>query len=478
MRVPSASFGKLSIGVKLVLLYTVAMTVTVSVAAAFVYAFVERRVNREATLLVEVQAAELAEVYRAALASDQASGEGARRAFRESAERMLRGMDPGLRTGVELVDAEGGVLLSAGSLQARSAPLPRSLLEGERPRLFRAVNLGDPYAYLSQAISLPGGAMQVVVYTERYAENVAAIRRAFLWALPLVLGLTGAAGWVLARHSLDPLARIIRKARGIGAADLAETLPRTGSGDELDQLAQTLNEMLSRIRGSMEQMRRFNTNAAHEIGSPLSVACSQIEVTLEKPRTVEEYREALQDVLARLRILSSGVDSMLRLARVEAGLDPAALLPVSLGPVLATVAEFFEPLARERGIDLSVGGNTDGVVLGDAQWLHQLFSNLLSNAIQITPPGGKVSLQGAVSEGWMRVSVRDSGRGISDLDHERIFERFQRGAADRSRPGSGLGLPIARQIARAHGGDIEIFSAPDSGTDFRVRLPLRAGKPA
>jgi heavy metal sensor kinase len=464
----ASSRARLSIGVKLLLRYTAVLSITVTVVSVFVYSQVTRRINRDARLLVEIQTQDLAEAYRGQLEEHGADGVIAR--LDEHAQRLVRGADPSLRLGIAFVDDGGGRAVQAGSLASREVPLSRSLLEGERSSELRAVNLGGRFAYLCGTTRVPGGFIQVVMNTERYAENIRHIRDVFLLSLPLVLVLTAVGGWLLVRGSLRPISQITQTARRISGANLEESVPVTGSGDELDQLASTLNEMLLRIHESVERMHRFNANAAHELRTPLTAMSSQLEVTMEKNREPEEYRKVMAAVLERVRALAESVDAMLRLARTEAGLDPAHRSPTSVRPLVETVWEFFDPLAQEGGVDFRVGQVPDAVVIGDASWLYQLFSNLVSNAIKFTPAGGSVSIDGEVEPGWLRVVIRDTGPGIPPDEIERVFDRYQR--AEGLRTGFGLGLPIALEIARAHGGRIEVESSPGVGTAFTVWLPL------
>lgn len=465
------STPRLSIGAKLALRYTAALAITVSVVAAFVYAQVAHRINRDALLLIEMQTEDLAETYasqRAQHAPDEVLAW-----MRGHAERVVERADPSLRLGVALFSASGDSVLAAGSLAREGAPLSRALLQGKVESQVRAVNLGEEYAFLSMAIRVPDGFLQVAVNTQRYAENVAHIRDVFLLSLPLVLLLTALGGWMLARGSLRPIAHITQSAQRITGANLDESVPVTGSGDELDQLATTLNDMLGRIREGLERMRRFNADAAHELRTPLTAISSQIEVTLEKERDPDEYRTVLAGVLERVQALAQGVDAMLRLARTEAGLDAEHRVPTPLRPVLETVVEFFAPLAEDGGLDLRMGPIPDATVIGDVSWLHQLFSNLVSNAIKFTPAGGAVSVESEVDAESIRVYVRDTGPGIPAESLSLVFERFHRLRHDRA--GFGLGLPIAQEIARAHGGRIEVASAEGAGALFSVCLPLGHG---
>jgi len=479
----------LSIGAKLTLQYTAAIAVTLTVVALFVYAEVTRRVNREAKLLLEVEMRELADELQSmlrpspdALAMDPAAAaapssgwtESVLLAIRERFDRLVRSSDPSLRVGIALVSADGTYRVRTGVLLQTDAPLPTSVLRGSEQSSLRAANLGEPFAYLSMAMAVPGGAVQMVLSTERYAENIRRIRDVFLLAFPVIIVFTALGGYLLAHTTLSPIRAMIGTARRISTANLGEKIPLTGSGDELDRLASTLNGMLSRIEDGLSRMRRFNANAAHELRTPLTGLSSLFDVTLERDRQSEEYRRVLFEAHERVRELSGVVDAMLRLARTEAGIAPRDRVLVSVDGVLENVQEFFEPVASEEGVELVAGTPPRVQVSGDASWLHQLFANLVANAIKFTPPGGRVTLTSEVDKGELRVRVQDSGPGIPLDEIPLTFERFQRGREGKARSGYGLGLAIAREIARAHGGEIDI-EASASGAIFCVRLPVVAG---
>jgi heavy metal sensor kinase len=461
------------IGVKLTVRYTAAVAITVTCVALLVYTEVTRRINREAKLLLEVEMRELADETRTRV-PDGRWDPASLAALDDRLDRLVRTSDPTLRVGAALVTADGDRPIRKGTLLTARAPVPSAVLSGDEPSSLRAVNLGGSYAYLSMAVAVPGGALQMVLSTERYAENIEQIREVFLLTFPAAILLTAGMGLLLANSTLRPLRRIIETARRISAPNLDARIPLSGSGDELDRLAETLNDMLGRIDESLTRMRRFSANAAHELRTPLTALSSQLDVMLERERTPEDYRHVLAEAHDRVRALSDVVDAMLRLARSEAGLDPGSRVPVPIGRVLENVYEFFEPVADEGGVTLHRTSLPDTTVIGDASWLHQLFANLVSNAIKFTPAGGQVDIRAESREDRVYVTVRDTGPGMSAEDVERAFDRFHRGGAKQTGTGSGLGLAIAREIARAHGGDVDIEESGDAGTTVRVWLPVSA----
>jgi len=468
----------LSIGSRLALRYTAAMAVTTTIFAGAVYQQVAHRINREASLLLEVQLRDLVDAYESQ--AREHPRDHVLRWMREHVDISVAHSDPDLGLGLELLDASGASLVAGGSLARAELPLSQALLDGRIQASMRAVNLSDRFAHLAAAAPVSGGFIRVAIDTTRYAGNVASVRRIFAVSLPIVLALTAAAGWYLATQSLRPIAAINATARRISGSNLRESVPVVGTGDELDELAVTLNDMLARIQEGVDRMHRFNANAAHQLRTPLAAIRSEVEVTLERLRTPDEYRAALTDVLGDVRRLADAVDAMLRLARSEEGLTAEQLEPVEIAPLLAEVVEFFSPLAPERGVELGCGPLSPGRVLGERSWLDQLFANLVSNALQYAGDGGRVEVSSAPCDGGIEVRVADTGKGIDPEQLDTIFERFARVEGERSR-GFGLGLPIAREIARAHGGRIEVASEPGAGTCFSVWLPVMpaaAGEPA
>lgn len=461
---------KLSIGVRWALRYTIAMGVTLTVFAVVIYNRVEHRINREAHLVTEIEARQLLDSLRTQ--TEEHPRADVLEWLAGRMQRMAEEADKDLGIGVEYLDDEGRSILAAGSLSSSHVPVPVDLLRGERDSSFRAVNLGGRYAHLVTVLSAPGGFLQVAIDTRRYAENVANVRDVLLLSFPLMLLLTGGLGWFLARGSLGSIAEITQAAQRISGSNLRESIPTSGSGDELDELARTLNAMMERIRDGVDRMHRFNANAAHEIRTPLSTICGQIEVALQEAPGTEGYRAVLERVLKQAHHLAGGVNAMLRLSRSEAGLDPGHVERISVAPLLDTVLEFFEPVASERGISLEAEKVPDATVRGDESWLVQLFSNLLDNAVKYCASGDRVRVGAEVRDRWLLVRVADTGPGVSQEDLTGVFERFQRGGHHRSRPGFGLGLPIAQEIARAHGGRIEVASRPGDGATFTVWLPL------
>jgi heavy metal sensor kinase len=441
------------------------MLITTSIFAYFVYERAEERIRKDAGLLAELQLAQLIAYVD--------SHPGAIEEWRAFADRQAQGADPELRVGIQLFQPDGQPVAAVGAAGLTTIPLPSQVVLGKTDPEIREVDVGWGYPYFVLAGRGVHGAVQVMIYSRPFARTSASIRDSFLSALPVLALITAGFGYLLSRGSLRPIATINRTARRISTRQLDEKIPTTGSGDELDELAQTLNEMLTRIREGVDRVRHFSVDAAHQLRTPLTAMHNQLDVTLAKERTPAEHRLVLADLLLQVDRLSDTVNAMLRLAQSEGGLDTSHSVRVEVDSLLEDVVDFFQALADESGIELTVEAESKGAVRGDPSWLHQLFANLIHNAIQYTPQGGRVDVSARPSSDELVVRVRDTGPGMTEADREIVFARLQRGsAAPAAGEGLGVGLALAREIARAHGGSVEVESALGQGSVFIVRLPL------
>jgi heavy metal sensor kinase len=441
------------------------MVITASAFSIFVYSRVERRIDDAADYLLQLELT--------ALLAEIDAHPGDPEQWSRFADEHLRRADPDVRLGIQMWGPDGTPEVANGSVMGFDPPLPKKIRTGQEYRVLEDLDFGLNYPFLALSGRADHGYAQVSVYSRIFARSAGRIREAFFKTLPILLLLTAGLGWWLSRGSLRPIAEITRTARRISTTHLDESIPTTGSGDELDQLANTLNEVLARIRGGVERVRRFSVDAAHQLRTPLAALQSQIDVTLAKERPAAEYQKVLEDLLAQVGALSDTVNAMLRLAQSEGGLDTRHLVPVEIGPLLEEVVDFFAPLAEEHKLELELRSRVEGAVEGDPGWLHQLFANLIDNAIRYTPEGGRVEVSAEGGEDVVRVRVRDTGVGIAEADRERVFARFERaGESPGERAGLGLGLTLAREIARAHGGSVDVESHPERGSVFTVRLPL------
>jgi heavy metal sensor kinase len=289
-----------------------------------------------------------------------------------------------------------------------------------------------------------------------------------------VLGLAG--GWWLAGRAVRPIRKMSATAATIGASNLSRRIDLADVNQELAELGQILNAMLGRLESAFAQQIRFTADASHELRTPLAVIMSHTELALARQRSPEEYRQALATCQRAAQRMRSLVESLLALARLDAAELRMNHQPLDLGQLASECAEHVRPLAVEHGLRLEV--KTASVsLLGDAERLAQVVTNLLTNAIIYNRPKGSITLVVEDPHGEAILSVSDTGIGIPEADLPHIFERFYRADKARSRAvgGSGLGLAICQSIIEAHGGTIQVSSELGVGTTFLVKLPQARG---
>ena len=343
---------------------------------------------------------------------------------------------------------------------------------------FETVNLPrqGPTRLLTIPVMRQGRVIQLVqvgLPLDRTRQTLASYLQTLLLVIPAGLALAAIGGAALARVALRPVDAMSATARRITAEDLAQRVPRRGSGDELDRLAETLNAMLARLDATFTQMRRFAADAAHELRTPLTALRGSIEIALRSERTPDEYRRVLGSSLEDVERLTRVAEDLLLLSRATAGLE-APRRTVELEPLVIEALDLGTQLGQRAGVTVRAKELAPLSVRGEEGALRRAVTNLVENAIKYTPRGGAVDLALTRAENRAVISVADTGLGIPAVDLERIFDPFVRLDAARARDtgGTGLGLAIARSIVAAHDGTISVESTPGSGSRFTIRLPL------
>jgi len=285
----------------------------------------------------------------------------------------------------------------------------------------------------------------------------------------IAAALTGLLGWIAVRRGLAPLQTIRQGAAGVTANRLDYRLKADAVPLELAELAETLNAMLARLEESFRRLTDFSSDLAHELRTPVSNLMTQTQVALSKARSADEYRDVLASNTEEYERLSRMIADMLFLAQADNGLIVLRRESIDLAAEVNTLFEFFDALAEEKALHLSLTGN--GHVSGDRLMLRRALANLLSNAIRHTPLNGDIGVRIAVADDATTLSIANTGEGIPPEHLTRIFDRFYRADPSRHRDGegAGLGLAITRSIIRAHGGEIDVYSGPQ-GVRFEIRL--------
>ena len=312
-----------------------------------------------------------------------------------------------------------------------------------------------------RAVSIPVDGLTVVLAVNTlHHDHFMSSFRALMWGyVAVAIVLSGLLGWWVTRRGLRPLLPIIVKASHINAAQLNDRIPTQDVPTELQPLARTLNQMLERLEQDFARLSGFSSDLAHEIRTPISNMLIQSQVTLSKKRSTDQYQETLLSVVEELERLSSTVSDMLYLAKTENHLEVPNQSSVVLESEAVELLTFYELLAEEKGVTLTVAGN--GTVKGDRLMIRRAISNLLSNAIRHADSSTHIAIEITQTDLVTTLSVSNTGETIPMPIQLRIFDRFFRSDQARTNPsfeGAGLGLAITKAIMQAHGGSIAVNS--------------------
>jgi len=306
-------------------------------------------------------------------------------------------------------------------------------------------------------------------------QILVSFRNGLLWISPAIFLVAGLAGHLLSRRALNPVAAIARQAQQIHDGNLQTRLPQPETRDELAHLSATLNDMLERIESGVRSVRDFTAYASHELRTPITLIRSEADLALQFGRTKEEYREAIVVMRAEAQRMSSLIDSLLFLARTDAGTEQVQLQSVDARQLCQRACDKWSPLLQRAQIQITQDlPPTPVIVLADPLYLQRMLTIVVENAAKYTPSGGSVMVTLLEEKGRARIEISDTGIGIPSQDRGRIFERFYRGSnvQQASAHGSGLGLALAAWIAERHKTAIEVDSVEGEGSSFSWTLPL------
>ncbi|VVO23822.1 heavy metal sensor histidine kinase [Pseudomonas fluorescens] len=333
---------------------------------------------------------------------------------------------------------------------------------------------GTAYRVYSAALEpdKPGAPQLTLMLDITHHQHFLQRMQHLIW---LTVGLSALATALLgawaARSGLLPLRRMSEVAAGVSASSLTQRLPDDQMPAELAELAQAFNAMLGRLDDSFQRLSAFSADIAHELRTPLSNLLTHTQVTLTRPRPLEDYREALHSNLEELQWMAQLVNDMLYLAKADHGLLIPKREPLELGDEADLLLEFYAPLAEDARISLTREGRAS--FTGDRSMLRRALSNLLDNALRFTPAGGEVGVRIVETTQGLSLSIENSGDGIPEALLPRLFDRFYRADPARREGSSehaGLGLAITQSIVRAHGGKIRCESE-HGWTRFVIELP-------
>jgi two-component system OmpR family sensor kinase len=321
--------------------------------------------------------------------------------------------------------------------------------------------------------------LQVAASLEPVEESIAGLRRLYYVLIPIGLAVVGVASWLMARRALRPIGRIAREARELTAARLDRRIDVPGGRDESAELVVTINDLLARLEAAFNAQERFVADASHELKTPITVLLGQAQVLTQQARTAEEYDRFVASVQDEMRHMARLVDSLLTLARADAGLPLTAAAPVSVNETVMDAVARCQVRAQQQEVALvpvlamPPADEPHPQVRGEATLLRAMVENLIRNAIRHSPPGQTVEVETQLHAAVVDICVRDHGPGIPPEHLEHVFDRFYSFAHGRhAAPGTGLGLAIAKGVTTLHHGTIRALNRPEGGCELTVSLPL------
>jgi heavy metal sensor kinase len=455
---------------RLALWYTLAMAVTLLIVGGLLLWHAQRSLLEQMDTGLQL-AAEQSRI--------NVDVEAGRLSFRNEGETTV--VDKGTARGslVRLQNGSGLVWASMGQANIR-------LPDGPPVEGFRTIRVGDEdWRLYSEAIQVEGveGWLEVAASLNVSEEALELILGLLSVVSPLALLLSALGGLFIADRALRPIAQIASSADAIDASRPEQGIEYSGPPDEVGRLAGALNRMLERLSASIERERRFTSDVSHELRTPLTALKGQIEVTLRQARSPQEYQAVLLELQRQVDRLASMSGELLLLARLDDGLEEARLEDVDLARSCEDALGLLRTAIEDKQIAVRVALAQGSFVRGQQDLVLRILLNLIENALRYSPAGASVTISAERQAGRVCLRVSDTGPGIAADHLPQLFDRFYRVEAHRARArdevghgGSGLGLSIAREIARKLGGDLKVDSALGEGTTMILWLPEAAAR--
>jgi heavy metal sensor kinase len=461
-----------SIKAKIILFYMAVLFVILSVLGVFLYFSLSKIIYNsiDSSLLSKAKA----------LTTLISRDEEDKTEFRFSDEIMWEYSSPRPRSFFQIRRLGGFTLEKSESL--KDSELPYSGKETRtdfktitvRGHLSRLVNF---YVHAELRNSVKGGGQDIIIQCAEDIGDQLELLEDFgtvlLGAVLSVLLVSALGGFIIAKKALNPVQDISRAIDRISEQDLSKRISIQGVPHELVVLATSFNRTFERLEKAFNRQDQFAADASHELRTPLSVILSQSEIALRKERTAEEYKGSLNAIMNAARTMSATVRKLLTLTRLRADKVELKFESIEINELISESATLLSPLAEQKGIHIETSQISEqSIVRGDRAALLELFTNLLDNAIKYNVPQGKVHVCIREEKEFIVCEIKDTGIGIPSDALDKVFDRFYRVDHSRSKEidGSGLGLSICREIARLHGGKIDIKSIEGEGTILSVYL--------
>ncbi|MBE7446968.1 MAG: HAMP domain-containing protein [Planctomycetia bacterium] len=398
--------------------------------------------------------------------------------FRKYVERISNERDEEWASGKYIA-----ILNHAGNLQFRSGNLKdahlslnshqiKEILSGKT--YFKTVM--TPKGRLLRIITIPKKDTQQLIQIGIVVNNDSALK-IFLLALTALgcLAIIGSwfGGRFMAKKALSPIDCMIKELQQIETENLGKRLTIYPVKDEISELSGVINEMLTRLENSFNQVRQFTSDASHELRTPIAIMKAGIEVALARERDIYNYQQVLADTLEDLGRLSKIVENLFILAKADVGRYEIHMVRINLCPVITDIAEQLKLIAEQKNIFVSMEKMEDVSIDGDELLIRMLLLNLVDNAVKYTPLDGTIKLSLSKDKGCAKIVIKDNGIGISQEDSPHIFDRFYKTskAGMANHTSNGLGLSICQWIVKSHHGTIMVESELHKGSIFTVTLP-------
>ena len=377
---------------------------------------------------------------------------------------------------VRVIDSNGDIVTEtpkmSGFLPPAVFPDPQDKNSVYRPRNYRTGK--KLFSLVATFEETDGHPYVIQLAQDRSSDEKFATQFASVFGGVLALGILASAVIAIAvtKRGLLPLQHMTQSLERIGPNHLDERVGKTTWPRELYPVAIAFDEMLARLENSFTKLSQFSADLAHELRTPISNIRGEAEVTLTRPRTLEEYRSVIESIAAECERLSGVVDNLLFLARAEAVDRQIERSVFAARPAIEKIAAYYRTVAEERGISITNQG--DGEVYANALLFDRALSNLLDNALRFTPDGGKITIATETKPDRTELAIEDTGCGIPPQHLPRIFDRFYRADSSRSSQGTGLGLALVKSITDLHGGSVEVASEVNRGTTVTLTFPAKA----
>jgi signal transduction histidine kinase len=446
-----------SAGVRFAAIYAVLLSISVGALAVFLWWETAGLLNRQTAAAIATDAKSLGEHWEM----------GGLRALAQTIEDRLS----------QNVDDDAIYLLTDASMQPIAGNLaswPKIATESDVEYEVPVERAGISSLAKVQRFDLAGGFHLLVGRDVQVRARLSTLlTSALLWAVLVVIAMAGVGVYIVRSLFRRTLANVSATALAIAGGDFSRRVRLSGRGDEFDQLAETINDMLDRITRLMDGVRQVSNAIAHDLRTPITRARARLEEAVVHASTEAELRAAIERATADLDGIVAVFQALLRIAEIEAGSRRSAFSSVDFAPVLAGVVELYEAVAEDRGLTITADISAHLPIHGDRELLQQAVANLLDNAVKFSPPGQSVEVTARPTAAGTDITVTDHGPGIPAEDRDHVTERFFRGEKARSTPGAGMGLALVQAVAQLHGGTLAL---EDAAPGLRATLTVPAAE--